>query len=109
MSLNTPNDKRMIGIALISLPKDKTQISNSYRLTQNEDKKAEVDIKIKIISIDNTSSVRSPTTLGLNSENTAKFEEHKPEPDSIKEGAENSTSNIKLKSKASEERSGSNS
>lgn len=63
----------MIGIALISLPKDKNQIANSYRLTQNEDKKAEVDIKIKILSID-SSSVRSPTTLGLNSESTAKFE-----------------------------------
>ena len=56
----------MIGIALISLPKDKNQISNNYRLTQNEDKKAEVDIKIKITSIGNTSSVRNPTTLGLN-------------------------------------------
>ena len=90
----------MIGIALISLPRDKTQISNSYRLTQNEDKKAEVDIKIKIMSID-SSSVRSPTTLGLNSDATAKFEEPKPEADSIKEGAEKSTSNIKIKTKAS--------
>jgi len=36
---------------VISLPKDKNQISNSYRLTQNEDKKAEIDIKIKITSI----------------------------------------------------------
>lgn len=72
MSMNTPNDKRMIGIALISVPKDKNHISNSYRLTQNEDKKAEVDIQIKIVNIDN-SSVRSPTTLGINSE-TAKLD-----------------------------------
>lgn len=63
----------MIGIALISLPKDKNQISNSYRLTQNEDKKAEIDIKIKITSIE-SSSLRSPPVLAPNSEPFAKFE-----------------------------------
>jgi len=73
MSLNTPNDKRMIGIALISLPKDKKQISSSYRLTQNEDKKAEVDIRIKIVSID-SSTLRNTTTFGLNSETSPKVE-----------------------------------
>ena len=36
----------MLGIALVSLPKDKNNISNTYKLTQCEDKKAEIDLKI---------------------------------------------------------------
>jgi hypothetical protein len=41
-------DKRIVGIALISLPRDKTLLQNTYRFTQNEDKRAEVDVKVKI-------------------------------------------------------------
>ena len=103
LNLNTPNDKRILGIALISLPKDKNTLSSTYRLTQSEDKKAEIDLKIKITSIDSASSLKG--TLQLNSEATAKFDEPKQETDTVKEGQSNQASNIKLKSKTSEDRS----
>jgi len=34
------------------MPKDKNQLQNVYKLTQSEDKKAEIDIKIRINSLD---------------------------------------------------------
>lgn len=37
---------------MVSLPKDKNEISNTYKLTQAEDKKAEIDININIRSLD---------------------------------------------------------
>jgi hypothetical protein len=42
----------VVGIALISLPKDKNLIQSTFRLTQNEDKRAELDVRIKISPLD---------------------------------------------------------
>ena len=38
----------MIGLALVSIPQETTTLSNTYKLTQNEDKRAEIDLKLKL-------------------------------------------------------------
>lgn len=36
----TSDDKKMIGLALVSIPQETNSLSNTYKLTQNEDKRA---------------------------------------------------------------------
>lgn len=40
LNLDTPSDKRLLGIALITLPKDKSSLSNTYKLSQSHDRQA---------------------------------------------------------------------
>jgi hypothetical protein len=47
----TSAQKKVIGIALVTLPKDRDSVENTYRLTQSEDKRAEIDLKIRIMPV----------------------------------------------------------
>lgn len=94
----------------MNLPRDKNAVSSSYKLTQSEDKQAEVEMKIKISLID-SSSIKNPgsESLKLNSVRDGiniepgedKLEERKG--DTAEGNNSNSSSNIRVKSKKSEE------
>lgn len=54
---------------MISIPKDKNLIQSTYRLTQNEDKRAEVDLKIGINAFESSASNKTPI-MELNSQSS---------------------------------------
>lgn len=99
LNLNGPHDKRLLGIALVSLPKDKNLISNNYKLTQSEDRQAEIGLKIKISPLE-SSSFKNTASIPLNSD-SVQAEDRKG-----CQVASNSDSSIHLKSKKSSEAEG---
>lgn len=85
-------------------------MSSSYKLTQSEDKKAEIEMRIKISLID-SSSIKNPGSEslnlnsvrdGINVEPTDEKIEHKKR-ETPEGNNSNTSSNIRVKSKKSEE------
>ena len=82
-------DKKILGIALVSVPKDSSSIESTYKMSQSEDRTAEVSLKMRIIPIEGSSSVvRNRADLSVESTPVSRMQQH-------------SSQNIKVQSKMS--------
>ena len=76
------------------MPKDSSAFESTYKMSQSEDKKAEVSMKVRITSIDSSSSmVKNKVDLSVESTPVSKMQSSSHHKDS--------TSNMKVQSKVS--------